>query len=545
MSNHTELQFWFLLRRRRVLADDEIVEPHELPQSADDIAPLPLLEQAIGYPENPPEDRRLFRYNIAAEQREQDLSSLLADAWAQVAQQYARCEVHHKQAPPQYENRAESLLLGVALLVVSEDLQALPLSLPMRETLEGEIVADCVYQPAKKLFTAVPQCLPQATVTAYAYQAKPKLRQAETHLAKITHWQVQLDQVDAPCLLELEAGEDDNHPVFNVFGVAAPGELFADAQAQAQLQHLAVFDERSHGYSSLMFLLTPLLMRNWQYAHIETASRRLDENLKRHNQGYKQVSDLELRVLPHEQLEEDLQTMQNLEAQAHYEQGRIMQALRTLEINRNALLNRQQRILTQSLSSQWQFDWLWYDISLTALQRQREGLPPSSAARPELTASFHTAVEDLQNLQTYLQGKLTHLKGSNERWRVALEQQRLELYEKLGHIGHAIILLVALAEMGHVIHNATADKHGIDAAHGAPAEQAGHGWFDMLMSGLHWLDSSTPMHVLAALLQSPTLFVLLVMAITFPALKSWLRYSWRRSKERRHHRRAQREQAKR
>ncbi len=533
MSDNTELQFWFLLQRSRVKADCEIFEAGDLPQEAD-IPDVPPLDQAIGYPEDPPEDRRLFRYNVPAVQREQDLSTLLREAWARVSVQYARCEVH-TAGEVRYENHAETLLHSVALLVVSDELAAVKVTLPMRESASAAVVADCEYLPNfnEPYFSAALQSQPTQALQCYPYEPKPKARQSGTNLGKVNHWQLQFSGVESPCLVPLQDGEEANHPAFLVLGVAV-GAFVQSPETLPLVRELLVFDTSSQGYSSLMFLFTPLLMQAWQYAHIDTASHRLDKQLRQHNQRYKQISDVELRTFSHEQLEHDLQAMRSLQAQAHYERGRIAQALRTLQINRNTLLERQ-RILTEALAETWQWDWHWQDEALVAVQRQRASSAASADARPALLQPFSYAMEDLDNKQTYLQGKLTHLQGSSERWQVALEQQRFELHEKMGHIGHAIIFLVALAEMGHVIHNATADK----AAHAESAHAAGASGWQVFLDTLHSADSSQLMHILATLLQSPTLFVLLVMVIVFPVLRAWLRHRLRRRKARRTHRMAQ------
>ncbi len=532
MSNNIELQFWFLFRRSRQLAWGEIFEPTELPQSNEDIADPPPLTAAIGYPEDKPEDRRLFRYNVPAAQVTEALPTLLAQAWAQVQVQYARCEVQViGQAAPRYENRSEDLLHSIALLAVGTEVADLTWHLPMRESADKPLLANCDYglDQEQLLLRLAPHAQPELQASLYAYAAKPR---TEANVAKINHWQVQLSGVNAPCLVELQTGEDDNHPVFNLFALDCSAWQ-EHPSALEQLQTFAVFDSTNCGYSPLMFLLSPCLMKSWQYGHIETASRRLDKRLKQHNHAYKERSDLALRCASREALEQDLQTMQGLEAEAHYERGRIAQALRTLQINRDTLLENQ-RFLTNDLAGEWQFDWQWYDAPLQALQQQRDGLPPSAAAQPALLKDFEYVSEELHNLQTYLQGKLTHLQGSKERWQVALEKQRLELYEKLGHIGHAIILLVALAEMGHVIHNATSGKYA--AAHAA--HESGGGMWQALLNALHGFDNSPPMHILATLLQSPTLFVGLVLLIILPVLRAWGRYEWRRAREHREHRRA-------
>jgi len=534
----TEWQFLFLFRRQRSLADCEIVEPVELPQNEENIPEVPPLTDAIGYPEAKPEEqRRLFRYNIPATRQSEDLAALLAHAWGQVSAQYARCEVRVPGQAPQYANHSERLLYCVALVMVG-DPPAERLCLPMRETEDAPVVGECSYQVDDEtpLFRVAPCAQPDRAATCYAYTPHPKPTQVAVNLAKINHWQLQLHGDNAPCLVELQCGEDQNHPVFCVFGVDAPSH--ADSLDPA-LRELTVFDTTNRGYSPLMLLLSPLLMKAWQYGHIETAARRLDGELRREMHRYKDYTDSALRVRARELLEHDLQAMQALEARANYEQGRIAQALRTLEINQNNLLENQ-HLLTEVLSDTWHFDWLWYDQPLMALRCQHQQTGPSPDARPAMVKSFSYPMEDLRNLQTYLQGKLTHLKGSSERWRIALEQQRLELYEKLGHIGHAIILLVALAEMGHVLHNAAstyAPNHAADHAYGG-------NWWQILLDGLNWLDTSPPIHFIATVLQSPTLFLCLVLLILWPAVHAWGRYTWHRHREHRHHRRALRDKPK-
>jgi len=93
----------------------------------------------------------------------------------------------------------------------------------------------------------------------------------------------------------------------------------------------------------------------------------------------------------------------------------------------------------------------------------------------------------------------------------------MELGESFGKIGHVIIFLVALAEMGHAF-----SRSG--GGHEATSTEVGECWKlqapgDWLFNCLHWFDSGPVIHIITKLLNSPTVYLVFVILILLPVGK--------------------------
>jgi hypothetical protein len=75
---------------------------------------------------------------------------------------------------------------------------------------------------------------------------------------------------------------------------------------------------------------------------------------------------------------------------------------------------------------------------------------------------FSEEVNKLHNHQEYLQGEVTYLTGARHRWHAYLETRRLKMSERLNILGHVLVILVILAEIGNIIsRNKQADSNFI------------------------------------------------------------------------------------
>ncbi|OUD15562.1 hypothetical protein [Thioflexithrix psekupsensis] len=525
MPQSLNYQFLFLFDRQRTVGSRHIKEPEHLPINEDQVNKNTPPTEAVGYPDG---NKRLFRLHIPAAKCHQDMQQLLLDSWRKVSAEYEKCRIADTVTlHTSLGNESETLLLSVAVLIIDDELKAADhtVTLPLYDVEKKEKTGDCHYEPDNKaLFELTPADFSlKNPVTFIEFNPEFKPKAFTASFAEKDKWQLSFKVHDEPCLIALKAEEDSNYIAFSIYGLARHDiTTEKNQELNAQLEEFLLFGKDNLGYSALMFLLNPIMTQHRQYNKIDTAAHKLDHHLRRVNAHYGNVSDAELYCKTREQLEHELHEMKSLISRASYELGRIPQAIETLHINRRILLERL-HIVNKHGADVWRFDWQWEDEALTALQQQQfsDGKPTASA-RPLLLNQFDYGIENLRNQQQYIEGKLTHLRGSIERWELALEQQKLELYEKLGHLGHGIIFLVALAEMGHVLHGAAKGSHGAEVTDG------GHHWYQPALDLLHWFDSSTLVHILASILQSPTLFLLLVLIILFPVGKAWWRFSYRR-----------------
>jgi hypothetical protein len=177
----------------------------------------------------------------------------------------------------------------------------------------------------------------------------------------------------------------------------------------------------------------------------------------------------------------------------------------------------------------WSIDWQWAQDSLAKLQQAAfpDRVRPPPQEEPALLEEFTFDIEELRNRQIYIEGALKHLEGSGMRWQVAIEERKMELSESFGKIGHVIIFLVALAEMGHVF-NSSGEHETVSTEMGEGGKlQALSKWF---FDYLHWSDSSHVIHFITKLLSSSTVYLVFVILILLPVGKElWkaLKRKWK------------------
>jgi hypothetical protein len=409
----------------------------------------------------------------------------------------------------QRDARAE-LLMGVAVVIVAENwTEAHTVPMTLRD-IHGKEIGQMLFSPKQTFLFSLSEKDQEEASQFTAFQ--PRYTQPLSEKAKVSHWQLKWAKEEQWHLVPVRDEENDDNPIFAVYGVSGKQESLA------KFAELLLYGEGGKSRNTaLMHLMSGLLMRDWQYSHIYAAASRVLDRLDKENAAYRSQTDEALRCTDTETLQEKLQAMRTLDAEAKHILGRIQGTIKTLEVNRENLPNRMDTVQRVTQKHGWSIDWQWEQESLTKLQQaafpDRVRPPPLA---PALLEEFTYDIEELRNRQIYIEGALKHLEGSGMRWQVAIEERKMELSESFGKIGHVIIFLVALAEMGHAFkssggHEAVSTEMGECAKLQVPGE-----W---LFHYLHWSDSSPVIHFITKLLSSPTVYLVFVILILLPVVK--------------------------
>ncbi|GEM_PF-1107287 len=508
-----DYQLYFLLRTYRWKEDEYIAEPARLAQ--------PDASKAwVSYSQD--EDKRLFRFDIF-DSTLLELPQQGSTCWQMLRAEYQTCRVrNHATGQESQRDASAELLMGVAVVIVAENLtEAHTVPMTLRDS-QGKELGQMLFGPKQTLFSLSEKDHEEASqFTAF----QPRYAQPLLEKAKVSHWQLEWAEEEQWHLVPVRDEENDDNPIFAVYGVSGKQESLA------KFAELLLYGEGGKSRNTvLMHLMSGLLMRDWQYSHIYAAASRLLDRLDKENAAYRSQTDEALRCTDTETLQEKLQAMRTLDAEAKHILGRIQGTIKTLQVNRENLPNRMDTVQRVTQKHGWSIDWQWAQDSLTKLQQVAfpdRGRPPSPSLAPALLEEFTYDIEELRNRQIYIEGALKHLEGSGMRWQVAIEERKMELSESFGKIGHVIIFLVALAEMGHAF-----SRSG--GGHEATSTEMGECWKlqapgDWLFNCLHWSDSSPVIHFITKLLNSPTVYLVFVILILLPVGKElWkvMRRKW-------------------
>lgn len=506
-----DYQLYFLLRTYRWKEDDYIAEPAQLAQPDSS-------KSGVSYSQD--EDKRLFRFDIS-NCALRDLPQQGSTCWQMLRAEYQTCRVrNHATGQESQRDASPELLMGVAVVIVAENwTEAHTVPMTLRDS-QGKEVGQMLFSPRQSLFSLCEKDQEEASqFTAF----QPRYTQPLPEKAKVSHWQLKWAKEGQWHLVPVRDEENDDNPIFAVYGVSGKQESLA------KFAELLLYGEGGKSRNTvLMHLMSGLLMRDWQYSHIYAAASRLLDRLDKENAAYRSQTDEALRCTDTETLQEKLQAMRTLDAEAKHILGRIQGTIKTLEVNRENLPNRMDTVQRVTQKHGWSIDWQWEQDSLTKLQQVAfpNHVRPSPL-EPALLEKFTYDIEELRNRQIYIEGVLKHLEGSGMRWQVAIEERKMELSESFGKIGHVIIFLVALAEMGHAFKSSGGHEETVSTEMGEGGKlQALSKWF---FDYLHWSDSSPVIHFITKLLSSPTVYLVFVVLILLPIGKElWkvMRRKW-------------------
>lgn len=392
-------------------------------------------------------DKRLFRRSAPAQTPLADWPIHLIEAWQNVLQHYSHAfnpenpQLGMEKAMPYCQEN----LLGVALVIMDDTLEQHELTLPLYDPQYRQLgSAYFNYDPQLKFFSIRDQ---QQTMLEPAtfHPFKPSV---DKRALKAENWTLRLDKTQ-PYLMQMQARFSEQHPVvtlvpennpiFTVYGLAhGDVDSVLASLTPAEQEHswpvrlqAMLLGEDAKGLplkttALLNSILARLLIAETVFESLDCEARLLRLILQQKTAGYFATSDQIIQETRHSKLEQQLREMENLVTTTDYALGRLSQAVKTLEINQDNFQWRLHNLHPKE--AEWEMDW------------------QSSKPYPSLLEPLHLGVENLKNHTAYIEGKLTHLKGSCTRWRSYIAQNRHQLTEHLGLLGTIIVFLIVLGE---------------------------------------------------------------------------------------------------
>jgi len=376
------------------------------------------------------EDKRLFRRNFDAKAQEKGLENwqqYLADSWKDILQHYtdAYAEMPDRNAKIKAQQFCEAAFYGVALLIMDENIARHKVNIPLRI----DDVPHNLYFALPKLTTELltirdrDKQMPEiARCYAFALDSKPT---SDNYALKF--------EGNLPYLTAMQPQPTADNPILAVYAIQHSSGL-SKLHPNEILPWVDPFQDffcvGEYGQPALFVSLLPrLIMRQWQFQRIDSAAKSQRETLYKHNTIYRNKPDQYLICTNNRKLEQQLREIEQLRTDADYMKGRLRQAVRTLKITRTNLEHHLQATKRQT---RWQVTWQF------------------EASKP-LLDDFSEEMNKLHDHQEYLQGEVTYLMGARHRWQAYLEGRRLEISERLNILGHVLVILIILAEIGNIM----------------------------------------------------------------------------------------------
>jgi hypothetical protein len=424
-DRNLDYQFYFLFRTDGPQGEDKLPEPFP------EFGTL----HGIGIPIDT--DKRLFRRNVPPQKPLAEWHTHLQTAWDSICQEYSNA--FNPQAPqpqlasPQAVDYCEKTLLGVALVLWDDSLDRHEVKLDLYDNqhhLLGE--ASFAYRPKMDdtwFFNLRDKAgnMPQpAEFHALVPTGKNRAWQAE-------NWSLRLDN-RAPYLVTMQPQENFNKPIFAVYGLAHGDEVLALQQQQTwptELQQVLAGKGDINPFRKteiLNVIIARLLIRDAVFERMDCSAHHLRRQLQETDAKYSRQDETMLKITPNSILEEQLREMEKLITQATFTLGYLKDGIETLKINYKNLQRRLNH-LHQELGEQWQLD------------------SQGAEKQPPLLANIRQGIRVLSSHLVYIQGKLTYLEGTRNRWRSYVIEDDHAATKHLGDAAHLIIFLVALAEL--------------------------------------------------------------------------------------------------
>lgn len=314
--------------------------------------------------------------------------------------------------------------------------------------------------------------------------------------------QVFLQPISGTNLLAQEATKTH---VFSIYGIEHP-ELEESYKAgktwPKDLQHLLMGKKDSKESAVTTPIISRLILRQWQFTRIDCACFQLRSQLD--NAHYRQLPQQDLVCKSDGELEKDLEgIIDNQMVQVKHLQARLHKAIKTLEINRNNLNTKLEKIQQDLKEQNWQFTFKFTGKQL-------------------LAEAFQLDIRILEDHQHYLKAELLDLEALHQRWHLQLEGRRLAHGNRMETLAHILILLVALGEMGNIT-----KPHSNTVASNAHQVTGNCQGFVECLDKFNNLDF---MQGFMALLHSPFVYLVVISAfavswLLFPVRK-WMQRKW-------------------
>jgi len=379
---------------------------------------------------------RLFRIDTHSFQPYQqpvsvdEWQKVMIFGWKNILARYTAHFDNDKEKALSFCNKA---FLGVIMLICDAELKNLEqykISVPLQKG--GNI-------PDEAVFQLVPEDDPEHCLLKISHHLpdnsraiampEPAVFTAFRPSSSILHCQLKIDTAGSVGLIPME-GENAANPVFLVYGLAHGNVVEAEEQGAKwhdELQNFLV----GKGAAVWVRMIPHLLIRQWQFARIDAASRDLRQLLRRGCDIWrKSDEDGELLCLSAQELSEELQNMARLQADAKKMKGLLQKTVKTLEIHRNNLMRVLRRANKDTL--QWKLDW-----------KDRDEIP--------LTDGFNSDIRNLQNHLDYIEGDLTRLEGIRSRWYLHFEGRELALHEQLAVSVNILKIIVTLVTLFNIL----------------------------------------------------------------------------------------------
>ena len=381
------------------------------------------------------EDKRLFRRNFSDIHHWQ---LHLADSWKNILQYYidAYMETPPRQAEIKAQEFCEMALYGIALLIMDEDIARHQVNIPLRFDDKQHDLCFALPNPPTELLTVRDTDKQMPEIARFHVFSLANPPTSDNYALKIADYH--------PYLAPMQPQPTANNPIFAVYAMQHSSGL-DQFRPHEILPWVDPFQNflcvGSHGQPALFVNVLPrLIMRQWQFQRIDSAAKNQRQTLHKYNTIYRDKPDQYLICTNNRELERQLREIELMRTEADYMAGRLRQAVRTLEINRN---NLERHLQATEHEARWQVHW------------QLDSFKP-------LLDDFSEEVNKLHNHQEYLQGEVTYLTGARHRWHAYLEARRLKMSERLSILGHILVILVILAEIGNIIsRNKPADSNVI------------------------------------------------------------------------------------
>jgi len=328
-DRNLDYQFYFLFRTYRWIGEALIQEPFSQFGSL----------EGIGVPIDT--DKRLFRRAKFAQIPLEQWTTHLTTAWQEVCLEYTKAfnPQHFDKTPskPAIEF-CEKMLLGVALLIMDEDLERHQVIIPLIDKKNNKL-SELSYQYQ-------PTALNQQWLTIQDKQGE-MAQPAQFHSFvptrtkpawKINNWALRLEQAQ-PRLVPMQPTEGANNPIFLVCGVAhgdADTAIHFKQQWPFELQAILSGRGKQNPLKKtalLNALVARLLIREVIFEWMDNIARDLRARLQQKNALYYEKKDWALKYTPTAILEEQFRDMDQLVTEANYVIGRLEQGIEALAIN--------------------------------------------------------------------------------------------------------------------------------------------------------------------------------------------------------------------
>ncbi|OQW86856.1 MAG: hypothetical protein BWK78_09560 [Thiotrichaceae bacterium IS1] len=403
--------FFFLFRR----------DAHEL----EDILPLPNLSRKdlMGNGIFVDEDKILISRSYAQQPLDESLK-LMVKAWQDIVERHQKAII--PENAKKIEEVCQAALLGMAMVIMDDSLDSHTLTIENRE-ISRQSSSIIFKRSQQTLFTLNKEENTTSFEPFTAYFADGACKSRYPFSLVFQDGEVFLKPILGEEILDKETTKA---PVFAMYGIEHPGvgKSFKTESWPKELQQiLGGKGKNSQDLPLLVPVISRLLMRQWQFTRMDCAATRLRGDLQK-VVSYRQLSQAELICRSNHQLGEDLaQVIDKHTVDVKHLQARLLQAIRTLQINLNNLNKRLKEIQPRCQAQNWQF-----------------------IGQDSLVETFERDMRTLENHQSYLTGEMLHSEGLHQRWHLLLDGRRLALSEHLGTLGHILILLVALGEVANM-----------------------------------------------------------------------------------------------